>query len=888
MKNNFEAIYSDETLNAVINNLLLNLFTQNVDKVKRITIEDTTLRKAIWAASILGNSPDVFHKQKVQQLASLLHLNYPERVEIAKICYILFSRVGNLTGTRFLKALFAEHSLNPEEQVSLFTEDVLLERELLRKRQQNMLYIEEKSYLTTDFQRELWNSLIQEDSIAVSAPTSSGKSFILKKYIEHQFSLHVDYIVLYIVPSRALINQVSEELRVDLNDVEIRTAFIEGVEQLYNKIIYVLTPERAIKIVNLAEQLIKPNIIFIDEIQGVEEEQGRGNLFEYVYSELAKQFPASKIITAGPNIRNPDNLFRELFNKNGHVSQSELSPVFQLKTVVNLTDSNIDFKIYGSNGTYNTIKKHPDYAKSLKKLYEANRGNGLSVLIREVISNPEENNIVYSSRSDYAENWALRYAESLAVVELPQEIKDLIEYLREDIHPRYLLIRCLEKRVAFHHGKLSELARKEIEVLFQSGHIKTIFCTSTLLEGVNMPANNLFILRPEKNKINLSNFEFGNLIGRAGRIKDSLYGTIFCITVDEEGWAEEYYLSDYSKEVETSTTKTLREVTTGEFSKPIHEIENSRTRNLLINLRHKYLKGELSLEDFLKKKGFSSEAIQSIEQEIIIGLGSISIPYDVVKLNPTIDPVLQNELYERIKRDGTSVWVIHNNSRFFTGYRRDVAANLPYEQNSFYWQLDSLIQRLNEIFKITDELFTKDRLSVSVSTICQNSVNWVEGRSMGELISSRINFLATDERVKEQYRIDPNKDSSINKVIREVININSKAITYSLLKYVKLLVDILDSMMTEEQKNSYRSTFALPTHLEMGTKEPVVIQLITSGMPRSIALKVFDSFKRTDAYKIYKMDVIQWLSTKDFVEGLRPIYNKYLWRQKYLRVNRST
>ncbi|ALM50124.1 hypothetical protein AMR72_15200 [Flavobacterium psychrophilum] len=887
MRNNFEAVYSDVVLNSVINNLLINLFTQNVDNVKRIAIEDTSLRKAVWTASILGNSTSFIHKQKVQQLASLLHLNYPERLEIAKICYILFSRVGNLTATRFLNALFAEHSLNPEEQVSHFSEDVLLEQELTRKRQQNMLYIEGKSYLTTDFQRELWESLVHEDSISVSAPTSSGKSFILKKYIEHQFSVYDKYTVLYIVPSRALINQVSEEFRVDLNDVEIRTAFISDIERLNNKIIYVLTPERAIKIVNLNERIIEPNIIFIDEIQGVEDEQGRGNLFEYVYSELAKQFPASKIITAGPNIRNPDNLFKELFNKHGEVSQSELSPVFQLKTVVNLTDSNIDFRIYGSNHTYNTITKQPEYAKNLKKLYEDNRGVGLSVLIKEVINNPEENNIVYSSRSDYAEGWALKYAQSLPIIELPQEIKDLIEYLKEDVHPRYLLIQCLEKRVAFHHGKLSELARKEIEVLFQNGHIKTIFCTSTLLEGVNMPANNLFILKPEKNRLSLSSFEFGNLIGRAGRIKDSLYGTIFCITVDNERWAEEYYLSDYSKEVETSSTKTLREVSVSDFSKPLHEIEDSRTRNLLISLRHKYLKGELSLEEFLKKKGFSEDAILGIEQEVIAGLNTISIPYEVVKLNPTIDPVLQNELYERIKNDGTSAWVIHNSSRFFDGYRRDVAANLPYEQNSFYWQLDSLIHRLNEIFKITDELYARDRFRISESTMCQNSVNWINGRSMGELINNRINFLAYDDRVKEEYRIDPNKDSAINKVIREVININSKAITYSLLKYIKLLVDILDSMMTEEQKNNYKSTFALPTHLEMGTKDPVVIQLITSGMPRSIALKVFDSFSKTDAFKVHKMDVILWLSTKDSIEGLRPIYNKYLWRQKYLRVNKQ-
>lgn len=886
MENKFEKIFEDSILNKVLNELLMNLFTSNVDNKKHFDLDKEELRKAIWVASILGNSPKIEHKQKVQQVASLLYLNYRDKKEIAKVCYILFSRVGNLTATRFLTALFSEFSINPEEQVSIFTEDVILEGELTRKRHQNTLHIDGKSYLTTDFQRMLWDSLVKQDNIAVSAPTSSGKSFILKKYIEHQFSLNEDYTVLYIVPSRALINQVSEELRVDLTQVEIRTAYVEGEEEIFNRIIYILTPERAIKLINLEKQLIKPQIIFIDEIQGVEDEQGRGNLFEHVYSEFPRYFPDSKIITAGPNIRNADNLFKELFNKDGEVAQSELSPVFQLKTVINLRDNAIDFKIYGNGNTVQTLRKPTNYDKSIKALYESNRGKGLSVIINEIIMNDSENNIVFASKSNLAETWAVKYCESLSEMEIPQEIQDLIEYLKEDVHQRYILIKCLEKKVAFHHSKLSELARKEIEVLFQKGIIKTLFCTSTLLEGVNMPANNLFILKPEKNNLPLSKFEFGNLIGRAGRIKDSLYGTIFCITMENEVWAEEFYQSSYSKEVETSSSKTIRSLNVDDLGKSIHEIKDARTRNLMTTLRHKYLKGELSLESFLIRKGLDAESIINIEKELASGLSNVTIPYSLIKLNPTIDPVLQDELYKTVIKEGKTKWVINVNRRFQEPYKREVAETLQYEENSFYWQFDSLIKRLNVIFKITDDLFFRDNLSISPSSMCQNSVNWIDGKSIGELIRRRINYLANDDRVKEENRINADNESDINSVIRDVININSKAITYSLLKYIKLLVNILDHLLTEEEKEKYKFTFSLPTFLEMGSKEPVVIQLITTGMPRSIALKVFERFKDTDAYKVQKLDVIQWLSSKDFVEGMKPIYNKYLWRQKYLRVHK--
>lgn len=883
MSNALTNIYNHQVLNKLINDLLLNLFSKKIGISTYLDISAEELRKSIWLASILANSPENLHKRKVQQLSSLIYLNYPEEKELSKICYILYSRVGNLTATKFLKAVFEEYSENPLDQSSIFDEGIILESELITKRLENILEIEGKAYLTTDFQKQLWDNLVFKNNISVSAPTSSGKSFILKKYIENQFNLHDDYCVIYIVPSRALINQVSEELRIDLSDVEIKTAYIENDQELFKKIVYILTPERAIKIINLKHEVLNPNIIFIDEIQGVEDEQGRGNLFEYVFGEFTRLFPNSKIITAGPNISNPNLLFEELFGKESEVSSTDLSPVFQLKTILKINEKNIEFKLYTDEKTTQKIVKNISSGKNLKKLYESNRGNGLSVIIKEVIYNNAENNLVYASKSNLAESWALKYADSIEQDEIEQELKDLIEYLKEDIHPRYVLIKCLIKRVAFHHGKLSELARKEIEVLFQKGIIKTLFCTSTLLEGVNMPANNLFILKPEKNNLELSNFEFGNLIGRAGRIKDSLYGTIYCITMENENWAQGYYESSYSKEVETSSSKSIKQLNVNDLKKSVLEIDEARIKNLIISLRHKFLKGDLNLATFLLKKRLEESEITQIESLISESLVDIKIPYGILKLNPTIDPLLQNELYEKIKKDGITKWVININSRFAEGYRRDVAETLNYEDNSFYWQLDSLVDRLDKIFNITKDLYFKDHLkNINVSTICQNTVSWIDGRSIGELIMKRINYLSKDERVLPERRIDAENDGDVNTVIRDVININSKAITYSLLRYIKLLSDILDCILTDNEKEKFKFSLSLPTFLELGSKEPIVIKLITSGMPRSIALRVFEMFKKTSAYR-EDVDVFLWLKKNDSIDGLKLVYNKYLKRQKFLK-----
>ena len=81
--------------------------------------------------------------------------------------------------------------------------------------------------------------------------------------------------------------------------------------------------------------------------------------------------------------------------------------------------------------------------------------------------------------------------------------------------------------IAYHIGYLPASIRARIEELFKSGNITVMFCTSTLLEGVNLPADNLFIM---ENKIFLSEMntiDFRNLIGRVGRISFNLYGNVY-------------------------------------------------------------------------------------------------------------------------------------------------------------------------------------------------------------------------------------------------------------------------------------------------------------------------------------------------------------------------
>jgi len=73
-----------------------------------------------------------------------------------------------------------------------------------------------------------------------------------------------------------------------------------------------------------------------------------------------------------------------------------------------------------------------------------------------------------------------------------------------------------------------------IEELYKSGDIKTIFCTSTLVEGVNLPADNLFITSNKNGRTDMTSVDFRNLIGRVGRIEYNLYGNVILVKTDEK------------------------------------------------------------------------------------------------------------------------------------------------------------------------------------------------------------------------------------------------------------------------------------------------------------------------------------------------------------------
>jgi len=119
---------------------------------------------------------------------------------------------------------------------------------------------------------------------------------------------------------------------------------------------------------------------------------------------------------------------------------------------------------------------------------------------------------------------ALAFALDLAAV-LPEVKSEIIQRacdnIAEYLQPQYNLITCLRKGIIYHHGSVPDAIRIYIEDLYKENEaIKYVITSSTLLSGVNLPAERMFILDNRRGRSNLSHDSFKNLVGRVCRFNE--------------------------------------------------------------------------------------------------------------------------------------------------------------------------------------------------------------------------------------------------------------------------------------------------------------------------------------------------------------------------------
>jgi len=883
--NTFFSIYNHPDVNDVFKALQINQVILNIKADNELTeINQSKLKKVCWLLSILADSDNDLHKQKADDIAKLLFLQNLQNSSIATYTDVILRRTGNLPAIKHLKEFsFAESNL-----------DIIARQEALINKFSGMVKIEDKPIFLSEFQSRLWSALNKTKDVLISGPTSSGKSFVVKNYILEKFNKLESYLAVYVVPSRALINQVVEDFRGSIsknNELEIRTSFEERRTNLLfksHKTVFVVTPERCIKLLEQGYyQLLVPDFIFIDEIQNADRDDERALLYDILINESKQHWPNVQLVLAGPYISNLKRFYNEILPTSTVIDlNSEFSPVVHNYVSIQPDKTHLQYQliVWTNSGQEKLIK---NYTSDIRQDLATSKGAVIARVVSDIAN--EGPNLIYCAQSNYATDWAIEaskiefnFQDNAFVAS--KDVLEFVSFLKTEFHPEYYLATCLSKGIAYHHSRLPDIVRLEIEDLFSNILLRHLYCTSTLLEGVNLPAANIFITAPKKKDFDLTTFEFGNLKGRAGRISNNLQGSVYCIeiiTQDEEGWSNKYMHSSSDCAISSRySSSRFPDFTSLVSSLSIHtiNIEEASVSRFVLHLRNKFIRNPEGFAKYLNI-GYSDEGVRdSIYDLVRTSINALTIPKEIILKNPSIDPLLQNKLYESIKEEGVFGWVIHNGENLHAKLKRNVAETYPIHERPLFYQLEYILKRLDDIFNIYLESRENTSESISISKMALHTTRWIAGEPYRVMIENEINYYSSN-RVLDEERIDPNNPKAVNSIIGKMIKINAQVVTFVVVKYLKLLTSMLEVILGPDNLGPYNFTLTLPAKIELGTSNAFALDLIINGIPRSIAVEIANKIP-----KKYEGTAMDWLGQQSSSSlRLHTIYIKHLFKLGFLK-----
>lgn len=508
----FSELNSNEYLHEIYENILFNyslrLFRLE-NAVKKEEYLDDALRFADLLSKSVGTKNADRHKIWAQEIVALLHYIHPNNKKIIYYMGTVLSNVGNFRGLSKMVPSYKEASIINR----LFAE-------------YNMDYLTIPADPAERFfpaQKKMYDNF-DKDYFSYSAPTSMGKSFIMRMFIKKQVIDGKKLNFAIIVPTKALINEVSGEAIDDLKelleekDYRIVTSSNDVAMNKKHNYIFVITPERLLYLL-IEQPDLKLDYIFIDEAHKISSKDKRSTFYYQSVEILYEREHRPHIIFASPNIPNPEVYLELIPNAellSGNKFASSFAPVSQIKYVIDFVDLTAH--------VYNSYKREYMHLTNLKS------NTRLEHIVAYVGQMAQ--NIVYCSSTNNAVQFARDYAKTQKPI-MSKKLEVLAKDIRKKVHNDYYLADLIELGVAYHIGYLPADIRLRLEEYYRDGLIKTIFCTSTLIEGVNLPADNLFITSYKSGIANFKDVDFKNLMGRVGRIKYNLYGNVFITRLED-------------------------------------------------------------------------------------------------------------------------------------------------------------------------------------------------------------------------------------------------------------------------------------------------------------------------------------------------------------------
>ena len=359
-------------------------------------------------------------------------------------------------------------------------------------------------------------SLFGGGNLLVSAPTSSGKTFVGELAAFHE--AYKGGRVVYLVPLRAVAEEKYDEFRDRYKDYGVSVIISTGDHREYDEDLLSGNFHLAVvvfeKLLNLSVVnpgvLNYPTLVIVDECQMISDES-RGGRLETLLTKIRKLPAAPRFIGLSAVAENTGGFDSWL---NCELLAHKERPV-ELREGVVTNDFMFTYREWntGANGSERLGDGSDKENITLTALCAQLLQQGDQILV--FTDTPDA---TVSCLDDLIQGGVTAPAATEALANLGSlEPTDIRERLSES----------LAHGMAMHNGDMLLEERLLVERHFRDGHIQLVCATSTLAMGVNLPAADVIIEPPTHPRRTATGWsdqpitvaEFRNMGGRAGRLR---------------------------------------------------------------------------------------------------------------------------------------------------------------------------------------------------------------------------------------------------------------------------------------------------------------------------------------------------------------------------------
>ncbi len=444
----------------------------------------------------------------------------------------------------------------------------------------------------------------------------------------------------------------------------------------------------------------------------------------------------------------------------------------------------------------------------------------------------DKRTIAYFSGKDKAIEAARKFAENRQKQNDP-ELDELARDVRNEVHGEYYLAELLEKGVAYHIGYLPSAIRMRIEKLFKKEKITAMFCTSTLVEGVNLPADNLFISSYKNGRARMSSIDFRNLIGRVGRIQFNLCGNVFFVS-DENAIKQDDYLQLLKDDVSDQKLSLTEDL------KPKHKKKIVETLLSGSTVIDKYNKDQ-SEEEYIMMRKFGLILLR----DIVDGNNSLVKKEFAPFLTPEKEAQIRASFAESSEMIDSDINVsLDQTKRLRAAIFADPELSYPQPDENGYFDHNEVVdflRRLGDIFNWKKYEFSSlgktnaagdyTRLGWYATILMQ----WMEGNGLGSIMRRAISYRKEHpdsfwlNAYTPSYYMDTREHKNI--VFADTLEVIENVILFSISNYFLRFSNEYKRIHGEDSLN----TNNWYEFVEYGTMNTITIQLQRHGFSREAA-----------------------------------------------------